>query len=326
MERPLVSIVIATYFPNQTYFIKQLRSIEEQSYRNIEVIICDDSACEEVYFWIEKTSQKIIKKYPIKMIKNFKNVGSNKTFERLTNESNGEYICYCDQDDIWVESKIEKLVNLAVRKNSVLVYSDLSLIDREDKLICKSFKKSNFRLKHVYGNDEKIFSFLIHRNSVTGCAMLINAKTAKGAIPFPLFNEYVHDHWLAVYASNQGGISYIEEPLVMYRMHGNNQVGNGRLKNIDNVEDYINSRLIFEIKKTNELLTRLKTDNKRKKIIYSKLKKLELRLKLSKKVSIKNIINLFPYAKEDITLFVFEIFLFSLPKYLSVKLLNLLKK
>lgn len=309
MGMPLVSIVVATYFPRKDFFEKQLRSLNNQTYKNIEIIICDDSANDEEYKKVKELAEKIICKFPCKIIRNEKNVGSNKTFERLTREANGDYICYCDQDDIWLSKKVERLVNYITEHNCALVYSDLSLIDEKDHIIHKSFRKSNFRLKHVHGTNT--FSFLINRNSVTGCAMLIRADIAKSALPFPDYDEFVHDHWLAIHASVKGSLGYMKEPLVLYRIHSGNQIGNQRLANITNINDYIQHRIEKQINKCHLILERLPLTIQQKQLVYLQIHLTKARKEFGQNPCLRNLLRIVPLIKYDIILFLFELVIFT---------------
>ena len=106
----LVSVIIATYNHNIIWFEKQLNSINNQTYSNIEIILLDDSSVNEKYLDIIETTV-IIKRFPVRIYRNDENLGSNKTFEKLVNLASGDYLAFCDQDDIWSDDKIEVLVS-----------------------------------------------------------------------------------------------------------------------------------------------------------------------------------------------------------------------
>lgn len=300
---PKVSIVLATYFPSEIFLIKQLTSLEHQTYENIEVLICDDSADDVQFFKIQDLAQRCITKFSVTLLRNKMNIGSNKTFERLTKEAKGDFICYCDQDDIWLPEKVETLLRLAIDNDSKLVYSDLSLINENDLMIHRSFKKSNFRLKHVYG--ENTFSHLVSRNSVSGCAMLIDSEIAKASIPFPEKRIYVHDHWLAICAAVKGKIAYSRKPLVLYRIHAGNQIGESRLKSIHNLNDYIKARLLDQIDRIDYLEKKLSL-SKNNQILakqFSSLIQSRLHLLKNKKMTV----TFLKTFKSDPVLFLFEV-------------------
>jgi glycosyltransferase involved in cell wall biosynthesis len=323
MEMPLVSIVVATYFPRVEFLVKQLQSLNNQTYENIEIIICDDSADDKEYEKVKKLAENIICRFPCKIIRNEKNVGSNKTFERLTREANGDYICYCDQDDMWLSEKVERLVNYITKHHCTLVYSDLSLIDENDRIIHKSFKRSNFRLKHVHGDNT--FTHLVNRNSVTGCAMIIRADIAKSAIPFPHYDEFVHDHWLAIHAAVNGSLGYIKKPLVLYRIHSGNQIGNQRLANIVTISDYVRHRIEKQVGRYQLILERLSLTLQQKQLVCFQIHLTEARKEFSQKPCLGNFFKIVPLIKYDIILFLFELLIFTVPFTCSTWIFKKLK-
>ncbi len=320
--QPLVSIVVATYFPNENFFRKQLQSLNGQIYTNIEVIICDDSADDEQFTLIKRLIEEEITRCQPIIIRNEYNMGSNATFERLTGMATGEYICYCDQDDIWLLHKVDVLVKKMEEHPYKLIYSDLSLIDENDKVTHQSFRDNNFRLKHVYGNGT--FDYLINRYSVTGCAMMVPINLVKRAIPFPSKDLFVHDYWLSIWASVSGTIAYIKEPLVLYRMHHNNQIGSQRLANVMTIEDYVNYRIIRQIERYQLMLSIPMIDEYKEKI-EEQLIIVNNRKLLANKFRLSTIISLKGLLKRDPVLFLFELVLFNIPIKYSNRLLGKLK-
>lgn len=301
----LVSIVMAVYRPDLNFLEKQLQSLNSQTYKNIEIIIRDDSYDEEYHNIIKKYVKKNINKFKYKIYNNETNIGSNKTFEELTKDANGDYIAYCDQDDIWENEKIEKLVNKIIEDNSIMVYSDLSIINDDDIVTAKSFRDIRKRLKHVYGENK--FKYFIRKNSVTGCTMLIKKDVAVSSIPFNEF--YVHDHWLTINASMYGKISYIEEPLVKYRIHCNNQIGSSKMVGIDSSQDYLEKRLYIERKKYEYLSKKYNLNKYQNKCVGYMINWTEDRINMFENKSMRNIIKVLKYLKEDYQLVCFEIVL-----------------
>lgn len=273
---PLVAIVMATYFPDEEYFREQLKSLNEQSYEELELIVCDDSADETQFEKISKIIQEEIFEFPFRIIKNEQNIGSNNSFEKLTKEATSEYIAYADQDDIWHSDKIEKLVSLAQNEKATLVYSDLRLIDDDSTIISESMLRSSFRMKHVRGDNT--FGYLIQNNSVTGAAMLIRIDIAKAALPLPDASYFVHDHWLAIAASANGTVSYSENPLVDYRIHENNQVGTKRFHNLETVDAYVLEKISLPLERLKLIESRFELDEDKLTILNNCKISLEFRL------------------------------------------------
>lgn len=238
MVEPLVTIAMAIYNPNINWLEKQLASINELEYSNINLMICDDSSTTISYEGLNKIVEEIITKFPYKVLRNELNIGSNKTFERLTEEANGDFIAYCDQDDIWEKDKIEKLAKAMQESNVTLAYSDMSLIDEKGYVFSKSIARTRRRFYYYSGED--LWKRLLIRNFISGCCMIIKTEVAKKAIPF--IDGMHHDRWLAIVASVEGNIRFVNEPLVRYRQHLRNQTG--VLKDVCDKGSYCKIRLI----------------------------------------------------------------------------------
>lgn len=230
----MVSILMAVYKPNEEWFVKQLTSLNEQTYDNLALLIYND--CPDVPV-DEELIERIITAFPYKIICGEKNLGSNKAFERLTEIGEGKYFSYCDQDDVWYPDKIRRMVEVLEQTDSPMVCSDLAIIDGEDKKIADSI--TDIRKRHRYYEGEALAPRLLIRNFVTGCAMLMRADVAKKAVPF--VDSLVHDQWLAIIAALNGRIEVIREPLINYRQHQNNQTG--VLKGVDSKKAYYEARI-----------------------------------------------------------------------------------
>lgn len=243
-DLPLVSILLSVYNPNKIWLSEQFISLNNQTYSNIELLVYDD--CPE-FPLDEEFIKKYITKFPYKLIRAIKNGGSNKAFEELTKQGNGQYFAYCDQDDIWEPNKTETLINLIQKDDSILAYSDMSVIDKNGKPTAENLRIVKPRIKYVYG--EKLFSKFFFENCVSGCCMLIKSNIAKKAIPFSKVT--IHDQWLCIIGSYYGKISFTDKTLVKYRVHGNNQTGS--FKGVYNKIDYYALRVNSLEERINEV-------------------------------------------------------------------------
>lgn len=318
----LVNIALATYKPNMRYFEKLLCSLNKQTYPNIHLIIRDDSNDEVSFLNVSDLIKRNITNFNYTINKNIKNLGSNKTFELLTEDADGEYIAYCDQDDIWEEDKISKLVKRLEEENAVLCYSDLSIIDENDILVANSFRDIHKRLKHLHG--EGLFEYFLRRNSVTGCTMLIKLDVAKSSIPF-CHDYYVHDHWLTLFASSIGKIAYVKEPLIKYRIHGNNQIGASMLNGVNGKEDYYSRKLLKEKEKYKYLLECYNFNELQKRSIYKMLEWTVIRIQFFEKKGFRNTVSVVKRLSEDYQLVVLELIINLAPKKVVELLLQRIK-
>lgn len=212
MSFPLISIVVATY-NGERFLRKQLDSILAQSYNNIELIIGDDNSSDNTIDILNAYA----KHYPVKIILNEENIGYVKNFERLLFYCSGDYIAFCDQDDIWLPNKLEILFNAI--ESYECVHSDAFLIDENDDIISDSFSSST----HKICLPNRLID-LGFNGCVTGCTMLVKRSLIAEILPFPQGLD-VHDRWIGALSFSRNSLAYMDVPLIKYRQHGENTIG-----------------------------------------------------------------------------------------------------
>ena len=138
----LVSVIMP-YFKKREYVLKSLNSIISQSYKNLEIIIIDDELSQE--------SQDLMKKLSnldqrIHTISNPSNLGAGLSRNNGILIAKGEYIAFCDCDDVWSSKKLE--VQLKYMKSNYLNFTHTSylIIDSNDKIIGRRKAKKNYFL------------------------------------------------------------------------------------------------------------------------------------------------------------------------------------
>ena len=177
----------------------------QQTYSNIEIIVSDDHSTDGTIAILEQYKDDPLFNFTFLPI----NVGSNSNFELSTIKANGEFVAFCDQDDIWLPEKIEKLFHAI--GNHWMVYSDSILVNEEGQ----SLQKNLSQLRRMYsGADSRGFVF---SNVVWGHTMMINRQLLPFLLPIP--NGVPHDIWFALKATIFTGIFYLDEPLTLYRQH-----------------------------------------------------------------------------------------------------------
>ncbi|MBR3133262.1 MAG: glycosyltransferase family 2 protein [Clostridia bacterium] len=111
-----VSVVIPVH--NSHKHIEEcLNSVINQTYKNLEIVVVDDLSTDNTVQIIEG-----LKDNRIKIIKLEENVGAAVARNIGVDNSSGEYICYIDSDDYWVEDKVEREVKLMEENDYTFVY------------------------------------------------------------------------------------------------------------------------------------------------------------------------------------------------------------
>lgn len=103
---PLVSIIMGSYNAEQT-INECFKSIEEQTYKNWEFIICDDCSTDNTYSILESLAEKESR---IKLIRNDKNIKLAATLNRCLQIAQGKYIARMDADDKCDARRLSKQV------------------------------------------------------------------------------------------------------------------------------------------------------------------------------------------------------------------------
>lgn len=241
--KPLISILMAVYEPRLDWLREQLESLEAQTYPNLRLYIRDDCSPTVPFREIEECVKRCIRSFPYKIERNEENLGSNLTFERLTEGAEGEYFAYCDQDDVWLAEKLAVLQEEIEQSGALLVCSDMFIIDGEGKQTADSITK--VRRRHVFHSGGGLTEDLLISNFVTGCTMLVRSDAAKAAVPFCPF--MVHDHYIALCCSAAGQIQSVMRPLIRYRIHRDNQ--SGVMAGIQDKDSYGEIRIDAQVKR-----------------------------------------------------------------------------
>lgn len=107
MMKKKVSIIMGIYNCAET-LEESIESILNQSYKNWELIMCDDSSIDKTYEIAKRYSELYPEK--IKLLKNHKNLTLGPTLNRCLEISTGEYIARQDADDKSVFNRLERQV------------------------------------------------------------------------------------------------------------------------------------------------------------------------------------------------------------------------
>lgn len=222
-----VSILLSTY--NGSKFLeKQLLSIQNQTYP-FELFVRDDGSNDNSL----QIVKKIFNQYNINgEIIEGSNIGASASFFELIAlfKHRNPYIAFCDQDDIWLQNKLEKAIFLIhesekeySNKVPILYHSDLILIDDKDQLLHQTFWE-RVGLNPKYNQLNRILC----QPTVTGCSMLVN-QFLLNRIEKPTNPNFIHDYWISLYASSFGKILFDHNSYIKYRIHNANVIGASKI-------------------------------------------------------------------------------------------------
>ncbi|MET0944469.1 MAG: glycosyltransferase family 2 protein [Flavobacterium sp.] len=123
----LVSIITPTY--NAEKFITEtLKSVQNQTYQNWEMILVDDASTDKTIKIISDFAEKDSR---IKLFKLEKNSGNGFARNVALKKAVGKYIAYLDADDLWFPNKLEKQIEFLKENNLHFTFSFYDCIDEE---------------------------------------------------------------------------------------------------------------------------------------------------------------------------------------------------
>lgn len=219
------SVAMCTY-NGEKYIKEQLESILSQSLSIDEIIICDDGSNDKTIAIIEKVQLQ----YPniIAVYKNEKNLGSTKNFEKAITICKGDYIFLSDQDDVWKENKVKKVIQYFLNNPlTEAVFSNGDLIDdKNEKIKNNTLWNSVFFMENQLKKPINLFKLISSkRNMVTGATLCIKKEIKELILPFPEIKKYYHDEWIAITIASRKKLDYISDELISYRIHSKQQIG-----------------------------------------------------------------------------------------------------
>ena len=135
----LVSI-ITPYFRKKEFFKQTIKSVQNQTYKNIEmIVIYDDENLDDLKF-----IQSIVKKDKrVRIIINKKNVGAGISRNIGIKKAKGDYIAFLDADDVWHKDKISTQIKIMKKNNFYASHTSYNIINKHNRIIGER-KAENF--------------------------------------------------------------------------------------------------------------------------------------------------------------------------------------
>jgi glycosyltransferase involved in cell wall biosynthesis len=165
MNQPLVSIVMPVYRVEK-YIEESIKSIVEQTYTNIELIVVDDEGDDksiEIAEYILKNSNidyKIVRE---------KNKGLPGARNYGVEFAKGEYVCFIDSDDCISNNHVEDLIKILKTHNLDVCFSDFEYTNESNR---KGKNMDSFSEK-IYKKDELLNAFSTRKIKIHCCSLCI---------------------------------------------------------------------------------------------------------------------------------------------------------
>lgn len=232
MNHPLVSVHIITY--NQNHYIDEtIRSVIEQDYENLEIVIADDGSTDGT----AKTIQEYSRRYPKKIIPlvGGQNLGITGNSNRGLAACSGKYIAFLGGDDIMFPQKISSQVAFMESHPDVaLCYHDLEVFDDESGEVMYLFsakitpREGGVKTLIKYGCINGGSSTMLRRS----CAPDRGFDES-----LPVASDWLY--WIDSLLVSNGKIKFIDKVLGRYRRHNQNVTNHVHGYLSQNVSDHL---------------------------------------------------------------------------------------
>lgn len=215
-----VSVAMATY-NGAKYIEEQLASILKQTRAVDEVIICDDCSKDHTVTLIKNfiRNNQLQERWRISV--NSKNLGYGSNFFQALAKTTGDLICFCDQDDIWVEDRIEVMTAIMEENPKILMLgSEFEPFEcAQDAPSVPAWElakfKRNHSLEHIKLQAKNIFI------GSQGCSMCIRRSFFKQIEPY-WFEGWAHDEYVWKLALCLDGAYVYHGITLRRRLHSDN--------------------------------------------------------------------------------------------------------
>jgi glycosyltransferase involved in cell wall biosynthesis len=185
-DMPLVSVVITTYKRPANILVRAVRSVLDQTYLNVEVIIINDYPQEDSDVLGDAINE--LGDARVHYYVNEVNKGACYSRNRGASYANGEFLAFLDDDDTWKEDKIEKHLPFFEDADVGMVYAGIDI-------------HSNGRVRHALPliDDGSIYPLIMRRNYIGGCSVPVIRRKAFDQVGgfderFPSAQDY--DLWI----------------------------------------------------------------------------------------------------------------------------------
>lgn len=222
----MIAILMSAY-NGAKYIREQIDSLLGQTYQDYVVHIRVDGSTDGTTEIVDEYARKYSEK--IKHVDvGGSNLGCGQSFMWLLEHTEADYYMYCDQDDVWLPTKVEETLAKMQEHDATghrdvpcVVFTDAEVVDSELNTMFGSLWKSN----HRHPEDAKdVYRYAVYRQAALGCTMMFNNETRRLALNTRKFPDMTgqHDRLLVFLCAKLGKVDYVETPLIKYRQHSAN--------------------------------------------------------------------------------------------------------
>ncbi len=218
MNKPRIAVLMSTY-NGEKYLREQIDSILTQKRVEVYLFVRDDVSSDGTVSILEEYKKKNKLTYVIGK----KNTGAGCSFLHLLYKTpeGFDYYAWSDQDDVWLDDKLESAVNMLNESGKQLYMSNLMCVDKD---------LNEIGLRNNTPADTSVYSIMCE-NQTNGCTMVFTQGFRNQLVEVSrrpkdsLFASRYHDTWTGMVGAIEDEIVYDFSQHILYRQHEANEVG-----------------------------------------------------------------------------------------------------
>ena len=170
----LVSVIIP-YYKKKKYILNSIKSVLNQTYKNLEIIIIYDDENHNDLDFIQEIKKKDKR---IFIIQNPKTMGAGESRNIGIDNSKGNYIAFLDADDTWQNDKLSTQIKFMKSNNYEITHTSYSIVDESQRTIGKRVARNFFKLNELLKScDIGTSTVIIKRNLIDDDVKFASLKT-----------------------------------------------------------------------------------------------------------------------------------------------------
>jgi len=252
---PTVSIILAT-FNGEKYIGELLESLRRQTLPPTELIVSDDGSSDNTVHIVKAFAARC--NFPVGL-RRVNGLGSSENFLSAAKYCSGEWVVFCDQDDVWCDDRLRLAIAEAQQNSNITAVFQSCALCNADLMpmspspfpgthAAKAYRSNTISLPHVWPGFLQVLSRLVV-NVAASTRRPRQLHYAQGA------RLIAHDRWTFILASMLGDVVVQNDIVAKFRRHSDAQTGfyDGRRHGLWHLRSIAGIRL----ERTKELYTHL---------------------------------------------------------------------
>ncbi|WP_345323409.1 glycosyltransferase [Novipirellula rosea] len=221
-------------YNGEKFLREQLDSLAAQTCLPLELVVGDDRSTDNTVAILESFAATA--PFPVSISVNEKNLGFADNFLATASRCKGDWVAFCDQDDVWLPNRIADAASEVERGDE-----DLMLVVQAAELVDASLNKTGRRLPDI--RRRRIVPPNGHYGfwQIAGFSQTVRSKllsefdwSNRPISEHPCFRWQPHDKWACMLANALGKTAYLPQVAALYRRHESTVTGDYERQSLTN--------------------------------------------------------------------------------------------